>query len=121
MKTKTFVFLCFVSGGSALAGTRTSANYLISTDTVDSAGSRTTSASYSNSCSASLLAGVSTVAAPSETARSGYIGQLFEVSGLMLNSATPDVNETATLQFAAWQLLDDATFLATDANSGIAK
>ena len=117
MKTKPFAILCLISGSAALAGPRTSANYLISTDTVDAAGSRTTSASYSNSGSASLLAGVSTVAAPSETARSGYIGQLFEVSGLMLNSATPDVNETATLQFAAWQLLDDATFLATDANS----
>jgi hypothetical protein len=102
---------------SAIAGSRNSANYSILADTTDAGGQRAASANYSNSGSASLLAGVSTVAAPAEAAKSGYIAQLYDVSGLLVNSATPDVNETETLQLAAWQLLDDATFLATDAST----
>ena len=116
-KTASFAILCLLSGGTALAAQRASANYSIHTDTVDAAGSRATSANYSNTGSASLIAGVSTIAAPAETAKGGYIGQLYDVSGLLVNSAAPDVNETGTLQLAAWQLLDDATFLATDPNA----
>ena len=111
------LFLLPLTASIAFAGERTSANYTIRTDTVDFAGSRAASANYTNAGSASLLAGVSTVAVPAEIAKAGYVAQLYEVSGLVLNSAAPDVNETATLQLAAWQLLDDATLLATDANA----
>ena len=99
---------------TALAGSRTSANYSILAETIDAAGSPAASANYANAGSARLLAGVSTVAAPAETVKSGYLAQLYEVSGLVVNSAAPTVDENATLQLAAWQLLDDATFLATD-------
>ena len=114
-----FVICIFILGGTffADAGTRTSANYTVSADVTDRGGSRAASANYSNAGSASLLAGISTVVAPAQVAKSGYIAQLYDVSGLLLNSAAPSVNETATLQLAAWQLLDDATFLATDANA----
>ena len=101
----------------ANAAPRTSANYTITAETADAGGRRATSANYSNAGSASLIAGVSVVAAPAETAKSGYIGQLFDVAGLIVNSAAPSVNEGATLQLAAWQLLDDATFLATAASA----
>ena len=112
-----FLFLLPLAASIALAGERTSANYTIRTDTLDFAGSRVASVNYTNVGSASLLAGVSAVAAPVEIAKSGYIAQLSDVSGLVLNSSAPSVDETATLQFAAWQLLDDATLLATDANT----
>ena len=46
--------------------------------------------------------------------KSGYLAQLYDVTGLVVNSAAPSVAEAATLQLAAWRLLDDATFLATD-------
>ena len=99
------------------ASPRTSASYSILTDVANSGGQRTASASYTNDGSAGGIADVSSVAAPSQTVKSGYIGQLFSVTGLVLNSAAPSVNETATLQLAAWQLLDDASFLAVPATS----
>ena len=98
----------------AAAGQRTSANYTITADTADAGGLRAASVNYTNAGSASLLAGISTLAAPAGMAKTGYIGQLYDVSGLIVNSATPSVDEAGTLQLAAWQLLDDATFLATD-------
>ena len=78
------------------------------------AGSRAISANYTNAGSASLLAGISAIAAPAEIAKSGYIGQLYDIAGLIVNSATATVNEGTSLQLGAWQLLDDATFLTTD-------
>jgi hypothetical protein len=44
---------------------------------------------------------------------------LYDIVGLALNSASVSnrVNETATLQLAAWQVLDDTSYLAVDANS----
>ena len=58
------------------------------------------------------------MSAPAETAKSGYIGQLYEVAGLVVN-ATPvtTVNEGGTLQLSAAQLLDDATTLAVSGSS----
>ena len=99
-----------------------SQNYSIATDTTDSGGSRGTSGAggnYTNNGSISTVTGTASATLPAETAKAGYIGQLFDVTGLQLNSAslTNTVNEGATLQLAAWQLLDDATFLAVPAAS----
>ena len=103
---------------SAHAGSRTSANYTIATETIDGGGRRSTSANFTNDGSVGLIAGVSSVAAPAETAKHGYNGQLYEVTGLLL-SATPTttVNEAGTLQLSAALLLDDATTLALPAAS----
>jgi len=94
------------------AGPRTSTNYTVATDTADAGGQRATSASYTNSGSAGGVAGVSSVAAPAETAKHGYISQLYDVTGLTLTAAAPAVNETATVQLNAWQSLDDLSVLA---------
>ena len=99
------------------AGPRTSADYSILTDTADTGGRRATSTDYTNDGSAGLIAGISTVASPAEVAKSGYIGQLYAVTGLALNAVSLTVNEGATDQLAAWQALDDATFLAVPAAS----
>lgn len=121
MKTSPFLVIWF---GAALlipvgleAGARTSASYTITTDVADSGGQRTSSASYTNDGSAGGVVGTSTVVAPSEIAKHGYIGQLYEVTGLSLNAAALNVNETATVQLAAWQVLDDASLLAVPAAS----
>ncbi len=97
------------------AGSRTSASYTIATDTADAGGKRTASASYTNDGSVGGVSGISTVAAPAETAKSGYIAQLYEVTGLTLTAAPLTLSEGGTLQLAAWQSLDDATFLAVAA------
>jgi hypothetical protein len=101
----------------AAAQTRTSANYTIVTEAKDIGGRRATSASYTNDGSAGGIAGVSTVAAPPESAKHGYIAQLYEVTGLTLTAASLTVNETATDQLDARFALDDATFTAIPATS----
>ncbi len=101
----------------SFAGPRTSTNYTIATDTADAGGKRTTSANYTNDGSAGGVAGISTVAAPAETAKHGYLGQLYDVTGLVLNATPTTVNEGGTLQLSAGQLLDDATTLAVPAAS----
>ena len=50
------------------------------------------------------IAGVANVAAPAETAKSGYIGQLYEITGLMLNATPLTINENGTRQLNAAQL-----------------
>jgi hypothetical protein len=118
MNTKLWIPL-FLFAGSAVASAapRSSANYAIAAEAADSGGRRTTSANYTNDGSTGLIAGASNVAAPAETAKHGYIGQLFDVTGLALNAATTNVNEGATLQLGVWQVLDDATFLTVPATS----
>ena len=64
-----FLILLAAWPAAVIAGPRTSANYSILTDSVDTGGSRAVSANYSNVGGASLLAGVSTVAAPAEIAK----------------------------------------------------
>jgi len=119
MNARTALFLtlpCLLTI-AAHAGPRTSSNYSIITDTADGGGLRTTSAAYTNDGSTGAVAGLSTVATPVEFAKSGYVGQLYDVTGLAVNSAAPSVNETATLQLGAWQLLDDTSYLSIPATA----
>ena len=113
----TTTFLGQVRATRPLAGPRTSANYTIPTDAIDAGGKRATSASYTNDGSAGGVVGLSTVAAPAETAKHGYIGQLTEVTALQLAATPTTVNETATRQLSGAQLLDDLTINAVPANS----
>ena len=80
--------LLLASAATAQAGPRTSASYTIAADTTDAGGKRTTSASYTNDGSAGGIAGLSTVAAPAETLKSGYAAQLYDVTGLTLTAAS---------------------------------
>ncbi len=99
------------------AGPRTSANYHAPTESADAGGRRATSTSYTSDGSLGGITGIATVAAPAGTAKSGYLGQLTDVTGLVLNASALTVNETGTLQLAAWQLLDDTSLLAVGANA----
>ena len=97
------------------ASPRTSANYAITTDTADAGGTRTTSASYTCDGSAGGISGISSVGAPVETAKHGYIGQLYEVTALQLAALPATVDEEATRQLSCMQLLDDLTSIAIPA------
>jgi hypothetical protein len=103
---------------AAHAGPRTSANYSIITDTNDSGGQLATSAAYTNNGSAGA-GGLSTGATPVEFARSGYAGQLYDVTSLSVagpgNPATVDGG--ATLPLAASASLDDGSSLALASGS----
>ena len=108
---------CLALAAAAHAGPRTSANYSIATDMADSGGNRATSAAYTNDASLGGIAGTSTVASPIETAKAGYIAQLFDITGFAINAASPSVNEEASVQLGGFQMLDDGTFLTVPATS----
>jgi hypothetical protein len=95
---------------------RTSANYSVTTEVADSGGARTTSASYTNDGSSGGVTGISTVAAPAEVAKQGYVGQLYEIVGFSVSAPQNFVNEGTTLQLSGGQLLDDATTLGVSAS-----
>ena len=99
------------------AGPRTSAAYTVATDIADAGGKRSISASYTNDGSAGGASGIATVASPSETAKNGYLGQLYEVTALQISASPTTVNEGATRQLAATQLLDDLTTIVVPVGS----
>jgi hypothetical protein len=99
------------------ADQRESANYSILADTLDAGGQRITSANYTIDTSLSPVTGISETAAPAEIAKNGYVGQLFDITGLVVAAAQPEVAETASVQLVARYQLDDATFLAIAPNT----
>jgi hypothetical protein len=94
--------------GTALADLRTSSSYTVAADTTDAGGQQASSA-YTNHGSVCGVVGISTVAASAETVKHGYIGQLYEVTGLQISASPTTVDEGATRQLNAAQLLDDDT------------
>ena len=115
MKFQTAVFVAFIA--AAHAGPRSSLSYSINTETTDAGGRRATSALYTNDGTVGAVSGLSTVTAPAETVKGGFVGQLSEVTGLLVNASASSLNETATLQLAAWQRLDDTSFITVNTNS----
>lgn len=98
---------------AAHAGQRASANYSIAAETVVGGGGRVTSANANVTLDSSVggIVGLSSIATPPETAKLGYIGQLYDLAGLGLTAAPANVNETATAQLTAWRALDDLSLL----------
>ncbi len=109
--------LLLAFAATAHADLRTSAAYTVSTDTTDAGGGRATSAAYTNDGSVGGIVGISTVASPAETVKHGYIGQLYEVTGHELSAASLNVNEAATVQLSAAQVLDDESILTVPVTS----
>jgi len=97
------------------AATRTSANYSITTESIDGAGVSTSSTNYSSTGSLGGITGIAAVASPAETVKSGYIGQLYQVIGLSL--APTFVDNGTTQQLLATQSLDDGTMIMLVGNN----
>ena len=118
-RAKAIAALLALCGGftAAHAGSRSSASYSIVTESLAAGGGKSASPLYSTDASIGTVTGIATAAVPAAAAKNGYIGQLFEVTGLTLTAVSPNVNEGTTDQLAAWQALDDATFLAVPAAS----
>lgn len=89
------------------AGPRTSTNYSISTDITESTGSRAASANYTDDGSLGDVSGVSSVAAPALTLKSGFIGQLYEARSLAVSALPAAVVESGTTQLSALATMDD--------------
>ncbi len=94
------------------AAVRTSTSYSIASEVVDSGGQPSASTNYSQSGSIGAVTGISTAASPVEFAKAGYLGQLYEVTGLRIGAAADSINERATVQLSASPLLDDGSLLS---------
>jgi len=111
MKTSLLGLLGVLTAMSANAGSRSSASYSVPADSADAGGRRATSAGYANHGSIGGVGGIGTVVAPAQVAKHGYLGQLYDVTGLALGANPTNVNEGTTRQLTARALLDDATSL----------
>ena len=107
------VYLTACGLAALRADTRSSADYAIPAETFDAAGETVTCASYACSSSMGCIVGTATASAAGETANHGYIAQLPAVTGLSLTAPAAAVNEGASLQVVAWEVLEDGTRAAT--------
>lgn len=112
-----FLSLIFATVPSAIAGPRASANYSSDAEVADAGGRRTASAHYSQSGSFGTIAGISTCTTPAGFAKHGFLGQIAEVSGLLVTASPATVNENASRQLSAAQLLDDDSKVGVPANA----
>jgi hypothetical protein len=81
-----------------------------SPSTIDGGGKRTTSANYTMDASVGGIGGISSASA--DTAKNGYIGQLYEVTSLVVTVVPSSVSELSNAQLSASATLDDTTVLA---------
>ena len=108
-----FIWLFCALRATVHAGPRASTNFSIPAESIDPAGARTQSASYRNDSSVGGVTGISSVASPAETAKHGYVGQLYDIVGVSITAPpSTSLNEGATRQLFASPLADDATTLA---------
>ena len=82
--------------------------------TTDSAGGKAASASYSQRTSLSAYGGIATGAKTGITARQGFIGQFFDVTGITVNAVSTNINEGSAQQLTATAQLDDGTSMVAD-------
>ena len=100
---------------AAFAGSRSGGNYTIN-DTIDGGGQCATSASYRADGSIGGTGGTSSNAAPLEIAKHGYIGQLTEVTNVVVIATPGSVNEGGITRLGGIAGLDDATVAVVGGN-----
>ena len=106
LSTKVLVSVSWLGASTAvLAGARAGLICTVN-DTADAGGLCATSANYRIDGS---VGGVGATAGPAGQLRAGYIGQLTEVTNLVVAAATGAVNEGETTQLGGFAKLDDAT------------
>lgn len=94
---------------------RSSANYSITSETIDAFGESGASASYANRGSGGTIGGTGTSAA--YNVKHGYISQLTEVTGLEITATPTTLSEYGTRQLDAALSLDDGSSSAVDSSS----
>lgn len=108
-----FFFAALALAAAAHGASSSSASYGIVSDVVDTGGAQTASAAYAGDGSVGTVVGLaSATAATPEIAKGGYLGQLFEITGLQLAPDLAVVPEAAARQLRAVLTLDDATTLS---------
>ncbi len=103
--------LLFFPVGVTNAAPRTSANYSISSETLDGGGARLQSSHYRVDASLGGITGTSV--ATSETVMHGYAGQLYDLVALSVTGPSFDtLDENTSRQLQAVPVADDLTTLA---------
>ncbi|MEO8613996.1 MAG: hypothetical protein ABI600_02560 [Luteolibacter sp.] len=92
-----------------LLHSRTSADYLIAAETLDFGGQHATSADYASDASIAVIVDTSAEPITPAIARSGYIGQLYELIGYGLLASTYYPPELGTTQLFTVRTADDGT------------
>ena len=95
----------------ALDGVRSSSHYNVRTDNLDAGGQHSTSANYGMDDSLADIGGISSAVSPAETMKQGYIGQLYEVTSMVVTAIPAIVSESGNSQLGATVVLDDSTIL----------
>lgn len=109
------ILLTLASTLSAVAAPRTSAHYEMDAETLDSGGARAASVRYGNIGSFGGGAGIQSNVTQSAVVKNGYLGQITDSTGLQiypgqtLNLGGPTVNEGASIQLSALEMMDDGT------------
>jgi len=108
-KMKIALFLLFGLTANAVATGPSSDNYNAQVNTFDAGGLLSTSANYSNDGSVGGFGGLVTAQTSPATNRTGYAGQLYEVTAFTLTAPSNKLNEAASMPLSAVQFLDDGT------------
>lgn len=107
MKT-VLLFLISFAAYAVIAG-QSSTNYTVQSEVFDGGGLRSTSSGYVNDGSFGGFGGTVTAPTSSTVARTGYAGQLYEVTAFTLTATTTNLNEGGSLALNAIQWIDDGT------------
>ena len=94
-----------------LAGPRSSTDYSDQPDALDAGGQRITSTAYRIDASVGGIGGIGTAPSQATVAKNGYVGQLYEMKGLLLVADPTTVNEAGTREITATASLDDESSL----------
>lgn len=109
------LFILLITTLPLAAQTRGSAHYSISAETVNSAGTAASSGHFQAQSQAGTISAVSSYEAG--LSKAGFLGQIYDVTGLTLTAVQATVAENGTRQLLPLLTLDDATLLAVPAAS----
>ena len=97
----------------ARGGPRTSPDYVLAPETTGCGGGRVSSANYTLDMSLGTSGGAT--ASADMLGKSGYAGQLYDVTGLLLGAIPASIDEGGSRQLTVQATLDDATALVPSA------
>jgi hypothetical protein len=85
--------------------------------TVNAGGAHGASASYSQESCIGGISGITAVAAGGALTKAGYLGQIYDVSGIALTTTSTSLGESSSVQLGARETLDDGTYVALSTDS----
>jgi hypothetical protein len=116
-KVVAMVWLLALSLETAGGNSRTSANYKVENDVLTGAGSHSVSVSYAADDAVGEVSGITHTGDLETMVKHGFIGQLYEVSGLTILPSLLSMNENSSRQLEGRPLMNDSSVSASIATS----